>query len=362
MIICLVQLCRAALAACVFLCLPAFCAAPAQGLEFAFDFEFAKLVSQAVNSQHFDEKSRAAIRALPATAGMVKKMHLKDADALIEHLRKLPANPTVKEAAAIVSVELAKQNAGTYAAVADEVRRQLRQYVPAEFAGRYRVLFVFGSGSMGFAFSEDPVNVYVDLAKFSTATTQELAETVAHELFHALQINVMPPSPGSSVAPVSPGLSTAAAGAAWTNRLLYDLLQEATAELLNHPIVDRPDTAFSQRIRHRFERNAKRLPGLVALLETMGHRLYYAPPRDEAAYDRIYSLMFYMSFDETAYDLGWVMANAIEKKEGKAAIMGLLKQSPKHFVLRYQAIAEKDAALPKFSEEFLRIVRTLPEL
>ena len=362
MVVSLAKHCKIALLAITLVCLPARSAQAAQGLAFSFDYEFARVVSLAVKNKTFDEKSVAEIRALPATAAMMKKMNLKNADDLIAHLRQLSANAKASEAAAMVSAELAKKDAGTYAAIAKDVERQLQQYVPAQFAGRYSVVYVFGSPSMGFAFSEDPVNVYVDLGKFTTATPQELAETMAHELLHAVQINVMPPTPGSAGAPISATLPTATAGAAWTNRLLYDLLQEGTAELLTHPVAERPPTIFSQRIVDRFHRNSKRMSGLVALLETLGHRLMLAPPSDEAAYDRLYALMFYMSFDETAYDLGWVMANAIEKKEGKAAIMGLLKQSPKHFVLRYQAIAIKDAALPEFSEEFLRIVRTLPEL
>lgn len=355
-----VRYCQSALAAVALAVLPALAAAPPTTLEFSFDYEFARLVSVAVHNKAFDEKTVAKIRAQPATPSMVRKMGFKDSDALIEHLRALPANPKVAAAAAIVSAELAKPGNGRYADLAKEVTRQLQQYVPAQFAGRYRVLFVYGSGSLGFALTEDPGNVYVELSKFSSASNQELAETVAHELFHAIQASVMPPPPGFAAAPGSAAVA-AAGGVTWTNRLLYDLVQEGTAELFTHPIAYRPATAFSQRIRERIERNDRRMRGIVRLVETVGQRLYHAPPRDEADYEGIYGLLFYMSFDETAYDLGWVMADAIEKKDGKAAIMGLLKQAPKHFVLRYQAIAATDTKLPQFSAEFLRLLQTLPE-
>ena len=359
-----VRYCRSVLATMALVCLPGLAAAPASRLEFSFDYEFARLASLAIHNKNFDEKTIAALRAAPATGAMVKKMGFKDSDALIGHLRALP-DPAkaakAAEVAATISAELAQPGGGKYAPLAKEVTRLLQQYVPAQFAGRYKVQFIYGSGSLGFALTEDPGNVYVDLSKFSTASNQELAETVAHELFHAVQASVMPPPPGTAAVPVSTTIPAPTAGVTWTNRLLYDLLQEATAELLTHPIAYRPATAFSQRIRDRIERNDRRMRGIVKLVETVGQRLYFAPPRDEADYDSIYGLLFYMSFDEAAYDLGWVMANAIEQKEGKAAIMGLLKQAPKHFVLRYQAIAETDAKLPKFSAEFLRIVQTLPE-
>ena len=363
----LVRYCHVVLATAALVCLPVLAAAPASKLEFSFDYEFARLVSMAIHNKNFDEKTLAAIRAAPASQAMVKKMGFKDSDALIDHLRAVPEPAkaaNAAEAAAIVSAALAQPGGGKYAAVAKEVTRLLQQYVPAQFAARYRVQFIYGSGSLGFALTDDPDNVYVDLSKMSTATNQELAETVAHELFHAVQASVMPPPP--SAAAVSAGAAGAtgpapARGVTWTNRLLYDLLQEGTAELFTHPIGYRPATAFSQRVRDRIERNERRMRGIVRLVETVGQRLHFAPPRDEADYEGIYGLLFYMSFDETAYDLGWVMANAIEQKEGKAAIMGLLKQAPKHFVLRYQAIAETDAKLPQFSAEFLRLVQTLPE-
>lgn len=41
------------------------------------------------------------------------------------------------------------------------------------------------------------------------------------------------------------------------------------------------------------------------------------------------------------------------------AVFALLKGEPKQFLLRYQELAQQDAALPKFSEEFVRAVRAL---
>lgn len=329
-------------------------AAPA-ALELRFDYEMARQVSRALRNGGLDARTAPAVLALPAAAGMIKKMHFKDGDALAAHFQAMAKDPAAVAAAALVADELEKKDGGKYALLADEVTRQLRQYVPPAFAARLKVYFIFGSYSDGFAFGDDPYNVYVNLARFSTATVQELAETVAHELFHAVQIGSMGSPPGSIAPP------PAQAGNVWLNRLMYDLFQEGTAELFSHALANRPETPHSRRAYRRIARNAGRMAGIVDLFETAALRLALAPPANEDGYDRVYGLMFYTEFDETAYDLGWVMATAIEKKDGKPAIAALFKAPPKRFVLRYQEIALADATLPRFGDAFIRMVGALPD-
>lgn len=339
---------------------PAAAPTPAQAvpaaLAFHFDFALAKLVSQAVRTGQLDEQAAAAIRPLPGAAAMVRKMRLKDGDALIAYFRAQLKNPALVEAAGPVAGELARADGGKYAQVGALVARQLAEYVPARFAATLNVYFIFGGNAGGFAFDDVADDVYVNLAVLAQASPQELAELVAHELFHAVQNHVMapPPRPPAGAAPAGTGLI-------WFNRLLYDLEQEATAELFTHRIAERPESAYSRRGLARIARNGARMKGVVAMVETVGLRLLYAPPADEDQYERIYGLLFYGSFDEMAYDLGWIMANAIERKDGRPAIFALLQAPPKRFVLRYEQLAQADSALPQLSEEFLRVVRRLPD-
>ncbi|MBQ5941010.1 DUF5700 domain-containing putative Zn-dependent protease [Massilia sp. AB1] len=321
------------------------------GLEFVFDYELARLVSQSVAAGQFNDAAIAAIRAHPASAAMVKKMKLKSMDELIVHLRELSANPKTKAAAERIRDRLADEG---YAPLANEVTRMLKQYVPAQFAGRLRVYFIFGGNAGGFTLDETPNDVYVNLARMAEASTQDLAELVSHELFHGVQAYVMPPVP-------RPSADTAASslGPVWARRLLNDLLQEGTAELFTHPLADRPANGYSTRSKTRIERNTKRMDGIVTMVETIGLRLLANPPRDEHGYEAIYGLLFYGTFDEPAYDLGWIMASTIERHDGKAAVFALLKGEPKQFLLRYQELAQQDAKLPKFSDEFVRAVRAL---
>jgi Putative zinc dependent peptidase (DUF5700) len=328
-------------------------AAPAS-LEFSFDAGLAKLAAQAVATGGFDDATLAAIRAHPASAAMVRKMRLKDVDDLIAYFRKLAGNASSRDAARQVSAELASPDGGKLGPLSTTVTRQLRAYVPSQFAARLKVWFLFGGNAGGFAFDDVQDDVYVNLANYTQATTEELAEIVSHELLHAVQGHVMatPPRPAS-------GMPVAATGPVWMKRLVYDLLQEGTAELFTHGVAERAATAHSSRDKARIERNSKRIRGIMTLFETTGWRLRLAPPPDENAYDRIYGALFYADFDETAYDLGWLMASTIEKQEGKGAIFELFKNDPVQFVLRYQAIAEKEASLPKFSDEFIEALRAL---
>jgi hypothetical protein len=328
---------------------------PAAGaLQFGFDYQLARLVSQAVASDDFNDGALAAIRAHPAAAAMVRKMRLKDVGELENYLRRLPKDAAMRDAARAVLAELERADHGKYGPLAGNVTRQLVQYVPPQFAGRLNVIFIFGGNASGFAFDDDADDVYVNLARFTQASTQELAETVAHELFHAVQTHVMttPPRP-------APGMPASAAGPVWMKRLVYDLVQEGTAELFTHPIAQRPASPYSASGKARIEKNARRMRSIVTLFETTALRLRLAPPRDEDAYDAIYGLLFYGTFDEAGYDLGYLMASTIEQKHGRGAVFALLKDDPLQFVLRYQAIADADMALPGFGDEFLAAVRAL---
>lgn len=329
-------------------------AAQAGGLEFRFNDAAARLYSAAVQKGEIDAATAESIRRLPETAAMVRKMRLKDSDAFIEYLRGLGHDAKKVDLAAQVQSEFAREDGGKFALAATEITRQLKAYVPPEFSANLTVHFLFGGKAMGFAFDDMRDDVYVDLSRFTQATPLELAEVVSHELFHAVQSHVMTPPPRPPA-----GMPQSATGKIWMSRLLYDLVQEGTAEIFSHPIADRPATPFSTRGKERISRNLARMKNIAALMETSSLRLLLAPPRDEDHYDRIYGMLFYGDFNDLGYDMGWVMANAIERKDGKQAIFRLLQGEPKQFVLRYQQIAEGDPSLFRFNEDFLSAVRAL---
>jgi hypothetical protein len=328
------------------------CGARADQLSFGFDFENARVVSAAVSSGNFN---------LPAgfcdsddAKALIRKMRFKDCEALIARFKALHDKQQTRDAATVISAELSKPGYGKYAPLAAEVSRQLKEYIPPDFKAQLRVRFVFGSYSAGFAF-DDTDDVYVDMLRFADANTQELSETVAHELFHAVQNHAMPPEH----LPKGAG-AQAVTGPIWLNHLVAQLVQEGTAELFTHPLADRPPTPYSAEKIIGIGRNAKRIGGIRTMFETLGWRMLLVPPADEDAYDSIYGIMFYTDFDETAYDLGWLMASTIIRQDGKAAIFALLKQPPKQFVLRYQSIAQKEGKLPLFSADFIKEVDKLP--
>lgn len=325
-----------------------------KGLHFNFHFDTARIVSKAVSTSNFDEATFAGFCAFPDAEAMIKKMRLKNCDDLLLYLKNFKKNEKAVAAADLLTGELSKPDNGRYAPLAEEVTRQIKEYVPAGFQANFNVHFIFGSYSRGFTFDDVPDDVYVNLAQFSKATTQELAETVSHELFHAVQAHVMRPESLPSAR--GPATKT---GPIWLNHLLANLEQEGTAELFTHPIVERSATPYSTHRKQSIERNGSRIYSLISMFETLGWRMLFVPPNNEEEYENIYALMFYESFDETAYDLGWLMASTIAKKDGKMAVFNLLKEEPKRFVLRYQTIASTDGKLPIFSDEFIRKLETI---
>ncbi|MYM39432.1 DUF5700 domain-containing putative Zn-dependent protease [Duganella qianjiadongensis] len=324
------------------------------GIHFNFDFETARIVSKAVSTGDFDEAALNDFCTLPDAKAMIKKMRLNNCDALLLHLKGFRKSKKAIASAQLLTSELTRTDNGKYAPLAAEVLRQIKDYVPPEFSAHINVHFIFGSNSDGFTFDDVPDDVYVNLATFSEASVQELGETVAHELFHAVQAHIMRPE--SLPTAQGPASKT---GPIWMNHLLVNLVQEGTAELFTHPVAERPPTPYSAQRKIGIERNAIRIHSLVTMFETLGWRLLFAPPNDEQAYDRIYGLMFYKNFDETAYDLGWLMASTIVKKDGKMAIFNLLKEEPKQFFLHYQTIALEDGNLPIFSDEFIEKIKNI---
>jgi hypothetical protein len=319
---------------------------PPKGLELEFDFEFARTVTRLVTEGHLD--TAQPIAALPATAPLLRKMRLNDADAFLGYLREQAKDGSVVDGA---RTTLARLDGGELAGLPSDVRRRLQPYLPPGLDQRIQVFFLFGGSSSGFAFGGD--DVYVNLGKFTRASADEIAGTVTHEVFHAVQARVMPPFP------VKDWDGTGPAGPNWVRALLHNLAQEGTAELFTHVGSEGLGSAFSREIALKNQRNAGRIAGIVVMFESLAFRLGSTPPVDYQQYDGIYGLMFYETFDATAYQLGWVMAKAIEDRDGQAAITRLLAQGPKAFLLRYQEIAQADPKLPRFSDPFLALVRSL---
>jgi len=314
----------------------------------------AKVISQAVGSRSIDGATAAAICGQPDVSAMMRNMQLQDCAALLRHLRKLADKPAMVQTASLVSSELSQPNGGRYGRLEADVALQAQPYVPVQFRADIKVHFIFGGYSNGFSYDDRPDDIYVDLAFFADATIEELAETVTHEVFHAVQNHVMK----TDVLPVESAVADQS-GRLWLNHLLRNLEQEGTAEIFTHPLALRPATSFSAKRREAIQHNAAHIDKLMTLLETIGWRMLYVPPADENEYDRVAGIMFYREFDETAYDVGWLMASTIAKRDGNMAIFALLKEDPKQFLLRYQAIAAADGKLPKFSTAFVERVKAL---
>lgn len=327
---------------------------PPTKFEVLFDYEAAQAVARLLSTGDFSDAALAQIRQLPATGAMLRKMKLKNFDEFEAYLRESANDPKTKGIAATVLGEFSKPLDGKYATLSAQVTERLKPYVPAELLARIHVYFIFGGYAGGFAFGAD--DVYVNLARLHNASTAEIADIVAHEVFHGVQAHVRPVT---ATAASDAGSPNPAAGTQWTRRFLRHLVEEGTASLFTRPPADRAATPYSTAEYATVARNAKRINGIVAMFESLAYRLNLKPPRNAAEYDRIYGLMFYTDFDETAYELGWLMMATIEKKDGKSAVFDILKNDPKHFILRYQAIATTDSSLPKFSEEFVNMVKAL---
>jgi hypothetical protein len=207
----------------------------------------------------------------------------------------------------------------------DTVKKRIVTFTPATLTGRITGYLVVGGTSGGFAFG-DP-QFYLNLEQFPSAL---LASTImSHELFHAVQ------ALAQSARKPSPEQGKCIAGTAHAGEVadfLGSLSAEGTAsyvgDVLSIPEHGADDPSLKERA--RFARNLGLVNRSVTQLELSIHGLTTGA---EVSPDAVYELGFYG--DEVMYALGYVMARAIAKEQGDAAIGDLIGLPGAAFVERY---------------------------
>ena len=283
-------------------------------------------------------------------------MKLQGFGQLREHLEKLATDTQEREKARSIAEQFGLQTRKA-SEVEAKMRVLLQGYVPANLRAHIQLVFLFGGSSSGFAFGGD--EVYLNLAHFADASSDEIAEIAAHEVFHAIQAHLMPELDGGGcVSPAMAAGDTRPCGRLRATQLMHSLVQEGTASLFDFDGAGRGSSQLSKKLASQRTKNISSLPSITAMFESLTYRQYYVPTPDEQDRERIYGLLFYgKPNDQLGYALGYTMAHAIVTREGKPALLNLLSMPPKQFILHYQSLAMSDSALPRFSQEFIRFVQ-----
>lgn len=210
----------------------------------------------------------------------------------------------------------------------ENARRRIALFTPANVTATISGYLVVGGTSGGFAFG-DP-SFFLNLDYFPDAA---LAATVLqHEMYHAVQ-GAARPTP--AVTDARRQCLTRVGMPAHMDDLFDSLWVEGTASAVGDVLaLPRDATGIVGEERKKVQLNVNRVSRSVTLMELSTH----AVATEALDFDSIYELGFYG--DEILYALGFVMAKAIEKEQGPAAIAELSRiSSGAVFIDRYRQLA-----------------------
>lgn len=210
----------------------------------------------------------------------------------------------------------------------EAAKRRIAEYTPMGLTGRITGYFVVGGTSGGFAFGEP--SFFLNIDYFPDAA---LATTILeHELYHAVQNTAR--NAQKQAATATSQCLTRIAMPTHMDDLFDSLVAEGTASAVGD-VLALPKTADGVvgEERRKVSRNVGMVDRSVTLLELSAH----AVATGAIDFDKIYELGFYG--DEILYALGYVIAKAIEREQGPAAIADLTRHgSGAVFIDRYRQL------------------------
>lgn len=226
------------------------------------------------------------------------------------------------------------------------VKARIAQFTPSGLTGQVTGYLVVGGTSGGFAFG-DP-KFFLNLDRFPSP---EVASTImGHELFHAVQALAR----GSTkTTPAETQCLQADPHAQDVSNFFGSLSAEGTAAYVGDllTLLDQDKDVILRQERSRFARNVGLVARSITQLELSIHGL---STNVSASPSEIYALGFYG--DEVMYSVGYVMARAIAKEEGEAAIAASIERPGAAFVQRYVRLKSygKSDAVPVLKSATIR--------
>ncbi|ACV27604.1 DUF5700 domain-containing putative Zn-dependent protease [Kangiella koreensis] len=222
------------------------------------------------------------------------------------------------------------------------VVERLSSYLPENFKLSTKVILVVGGSSSGW--TNNSGNFQLGLDHHINDPIEVIENTMAHEVFHVAQEQLMPDSQGDS-----------AVSADRVDALLAALMMEGTASLFDDFTGIQQEGELLKSTVAKQVKNRERIQSAFLLFETLIFRTAHDADADLG---QLYQIGFMSQWDNFAYEVGKVMSEAIIKYDGKQAIGKLLQKGPRHFVGRYLELCEKDPQLTQFTSVFQTLVST----
>ncbi|GEM_PF-2080952 len=241
-------------------------------------------------------------------------------------------------------------------AVARRLAERLQSFMPDTLSLHATMFVLVGAKHQNGWVPDSRPNFYVDLG-FHREEMESMTKSAAHELFHVVQLTAQPTL--ASEFADRPTLSPDARERHRAHAVLLNLVIEGMATYVGDPMAY---VAAGPRLTHdqaELRRELARAPEIVTLFDTILFRARHDP---DAPLDRLLTIGFGGSWDETGYVVGYRMAKAIDRYAGRDGLRALVTMPPEAFVRQYIAIAQAHPDDPEITPLAPASVATVNEL
>jgi hypothetical protein len=307
------------------------------GIEISFDYESARAVLDLFDAERVTDEDLSHAAELPGNLGLIRQAARfspkATKDKFRESLREILETGSVEDDVfrfVTVRQRLEKTRKLLEGIERDpvglktEIAERIEAYLPAGLSVSANVHFLLGGTSDGFAPSAD--TFYVALHYFED-DIEGLKVLMAHELYHIAQ-SVARTAPGRDAAPdkdVEPVMIRSLG-------LLRNTMNEGTASLVGDPLIVKDGGKYTLWFQTKYRRNLQRIKTNFALFDALLFRLFQDPDADP---NELYMIGFSGMWDSPLYFVGYHMAKAIEKHDGREAVAAAMEVSPIRFFGRY---------------------------
>ncbi len=226
-------------------------------------------------------------------------------------------------------------------AINQNVLERLSSYLPKDFKLTTKVILVVGGPSSGW--TNNSGNFQVGLDQHINDPIEVIENTMAHEIFHVAQEQLMPDRQGD-----------ATVSADRVDALLTALMMEGTASLFDDFTGIQQEGELLKSTVSKQVKNRERIQSAFLLFETL---VFRAAHDADADLGQLYQIGFMSQWDNFAYEVGKVISETIVEHDGTQAIGQLLQSGPRHFVDRYLELSQQDSQLPQFTSVFQALVK-----
>ncbi|MEM9076347.1 MAG: DUF5700 domain-containing putative Zn-dependent protease [Bacteroidota bacterium] len=327
----------------------------AQEINITYDYASAEKLIEIFDNKKLTDKDFEELKNLEGTRAYLKKLatffpnistekYREDLEAALNGNFKEDSPymfkrlvPLLNSAKGLLKQVSEKQNELTQSAVS-----KLRAYSPNDVKINAAVYLTLGVIGGGWTFDDNPNAFYVDLSSMK-GDFLGLSYLSTHELYHLVQYRFMKEIDKSNK----------------INYLLDKLIKEGMATYVADFSKIEASSAYVDFSKKEYQRNFRRLETNFALFENLIFQAQNDPHSDVTL---LYNIGYSGMYQSPVYYVGYHIVKLLDKYLGREALINLMGQPPKQFLLAYMEAQKNngnDHEFIQFSESMISILNSL---